>query len=68
MSAFNNLDIMPMDFFYELGYLEEEALKSGFLDQSQGRSVVMRQLYERVRLVASTNSTVSWLKRCLRLA
>ncbi|MBC2711221.1 MAG: sigma-54-dependent Fis family transcriptional regulator [Desulfosarcina sp.] len=58
MSTLNDFDMVPMGFDYGLGYLEDEALKGRFLDQAQGRSGVMRQLYEQVRLVASTNSTV----------
>lgn len=58
MSTRNDHDMVTMGFDYGLGYLEDETLKGEFLDPARGRSSVMRQLYEQVKLVASTNSTV----------
>jgi len=49
---------LPTDFDYGLGYLENEALIGGFEDQVQSRSGAMRHLYEQMKLVVSTNSTV----------
>ena len=58
MDTFHDIDMVSMGFDNGLNYLEDEALKCGFLDQVQGRSPVMRRLSEQMKLVASTSSTV----------
>ena len=58
MNTFDNLDMLPEDPRDKGDYLEGEALADGFLNRAQYQTGAMRELYEQIALVASTNSTV----------
>jgi transcriptional regulator with GAF, ATPase, and Fis domain len=58
METLNDIDKLPLGFDYGLSYPGNETLNGEFLAQVQSRSVVMRRLYQQMRLVVATNSTV----------